>query len=130
MEKDNTIEGSLIFEGGYLNEKRNGKGKEYFRNGKLNFEGEYFYDKKLFGKAYNLDGNLDYNMDKLDENLTGIRTEYNPNSYNFRFEGEYLNGKRNGKGKEYDIRGRLYLKVYIQMEKKMDKGKNIILMAN
>ena len=33
----------LIFEGEYLNGKRNGKGKEYY-NGKLVFEGEYLYD--------------------------------------------------------------------------------------
>ena len=31
----------LLFEGEYLNGKRNGKGKEYFYNGKLKFEGEY-----------------------------------------------------------------------------------------
>ena len=32
--------GKLIFEGEYLNGKRNGKGKEYW-NGELIFEGEY-----------------------------------------------------------------------------------------
>jgi len=31
----------IIFEGEYLNGKRNGKGKEYYNNGKLQFEGEY-----------------------------------------------------------------------------------------
>ena len=31
----------LVFEGKYLNYKRNGKGKEFFENGKLKFEGEY-----------------------------------------------------------------------------------------
>jgi antitoxin component YwqK of YwqJK toxin-antitoxin module len=31
----------LIFEGTYLNGKRNGIGKEYYDNGKLKFEGEY-----------------------------------------------------------------------------------------
>ena len=36
----------LIFEGEYLNGKRNGKGKEY-HNGKLIFEGEYLNGKKL-----------------------------------------------------------------------------------
>jgi len=30
-----------MFEGEYLNGKRNGKGKEYYVNGKLIFEGEY-----------------------------------------------------------------------------------------
>ena len=31
----------LIFEGEYSDGKRNGKGKEYFNNGELKFEGEY-----------------------------------------------------------------------------------------
>ena len=33
----------LIFEGEYLNGKRNGKGKEYYDNDKLIFEGEYLF---------------------------------------------------------------------------------------
>ena len=36
----------VIFEGEYLNRKRNGKGKEYYKNGKLKFEGEYFNGKR------------------------------------------------------------------------------------
>jgi len=30
-----------MFEGEYINGQRNGKGKEYYENGKLTFEGEY-----------------------------------------------------------------------------------------
>ena len=44
------------------------------------------------------------------------------------YEGEYLNGKRNGKGKEYNKKGQLiyeYMKENIQMEKDMVKEKNI-----
>ena len=33
--------GKLLFEGEYLNNKRNGKGKEYDDNGNILFEGEY-----------------------------------------------------------------------------------------
>ena len=61
-----------------MNGKRNGKGKEYYDNGHLKFEGEYLNGEKH-----------------------GIVKEY----YNYghlKFEGEYLNGKRNGKGKNYD----------------------------
>ena len=36
----------LIFEGEYLNEKRNGKGKEYNDDGELTFEGEYINGKR------------------------------------------------------------------------------------
>ena len=44
------------------------------------------------------------------------------------FEGEYLNGLRNGK--EYDYDGKLYLKVNILMDLVMEKEKNIIMMVN
>ena len=37
----------LIFEGEYLNGKRNGKGKEYNKKGKLIFEGEYLNGEKI-----------------------------------------------------------------------------------
>ena len=36
----------------------------------------------------------------------GEGREYYQNG-KLRFEGEYLNGKRNGKGKEYDLDGKL-----------------------
>ena len=62
-------DGNIIFEGEYLNGKRNGKGKE-FENDKLIFEGEYFNGKRNGkGKEYDINGKLIY-------------------------EGEYLNGKR------------------------------------
>ena len=38
------------------------------------------------------------------------------------FEGEYLNGVRNGKGKEYDYKGRL---IYEEDGNKIEKGKEI-----
>ena len=47
----------LLFEGEYLNEKRNGKGKKY--KWKLSFEGEYLNDKRNSkGKEYNWNDNL------------------------------------------------------------------------
>ena len=45
--------GKLEFEGEYLKEERNGKGKEYYINGKLKFEGEYLYGKLWNRKEYN-----------------------------------------------------------------------------
>ena len=36
----------LVYVGGYLNGKRNGKGEEYYDNGKLKFKGEYLDIKK------------------------------------------------------------------------------------
>ena len=40
------INDKLIYEGGYLNGQRHGKGKEYYNDGILSFEGEYLYGKK------------------------------------------------------------------------------------
>ena len=45
-------DGILEFEGEYLNGKRNGKGNEYNNDGKLIFEGEYLDGKKWNGKGY------------------------------------------------------------------------------
>ena len=49
------ISGELLFEGEYLNKKRNGKGKEYYDDGKLIFEGEYLNGKKWNGKEKKYD---------------------------------------------------------------------------
>ena len=108
-----------IFEGEYLNGEKNGKGKEYDYNGQLIYEGEYLHGYKLNGKeyrkgivvyegdyfngdkwngkVYNLNGNLIYELIKGN----GSIYEYNTDG-ELIFEGEYLNGKRNGKRKEFD----------------------------
>ena len=54
--------GKLKFEGEYLNGKRNGKGKEYFYYGGLKYEGEYLNGKKWNGKGYDESGNLIYKL--------------------------------------------------------------------
>ena len=64
-----------------MNGEKNGKGREYYENGKLRFECEY-----------------------LDGEKNGKGREYHKNS-KLRFEGEYLNDKKwNGKGRELIIR--------------------------
>jgi len=51
----------LIFEGEYINGKKNGRGKEYYKNGKLKFEGEYINGKKNGrGKEYYKTGKLQF----------------------------------------------------------------------
>ena len=45
-------DGELLFEGEYLNGKRNGKGKDYWK-GKLEFEDEYLNGKRN-GKEKNM----------------------------------------------------------------------------
>ena len=69
------------------------KGKEYYLNSKLEFEGEYLFNKKWNGKGYDKNGNIIYEI----KNGNGFVKEYNDEG-NLIFEGEYLNGKRwNGK---------------------------------
>ena len=111
--------GKLIFEGEYINEERNGKGKEYDINGKLKFEGEYKNGKKYEGKEY-IKGQIEvvieyknfkkWNGIGYDQNGNilfklingnGIIKEFYDDIGNISFEGEYLNGEKNGKGKKF-----------------------------
>ena len=68
-------------------------------NEKLEYEGEYLYNKKWNGKGYDKNGNIIYEL----INGTGKVNEYDDDYGELIFVGEYLNGKRNGKGEEYDI---------------------------
>ena len=91
-------EDKLIFEGEYLNGKRNGKGKEYDNYGKLIFEGEYLKGKKWNGKGYD-EGKIIY---ELKDGKGFIRDYIRINSYrDLILLGEYINGEANGKMKEY-----------------------------
>ena len=113
-------EGNLEFEGEYLNGERNGKGKEYDENGKLKNEDDYLNGNKwikvleysksnncIYGKEYDYSSNLlKFQGDYLNEKRNGKGQEYDDYE-NLKYEGEYINGERNGKGKEYDINGNL-----------------------
>ena len=94
----------FIYEGEYLNGKRNGKGKEYVSNdiqsaiggsNKLIFEGEYFCGKRWKGKGYDGNRNIVYEV----KNGVGYIKEYY--YHNVIFEGQYINGEKNGKGIEF-----------------------------
>ena len=54
----------MEFEGDYLNGIRNGKGKEYYKDGKLKFVGEYLNGEKWNGKEkeYDYDDRLIYEI--------------------------------------------------------------------
>ena len=96
--KEYDLLGNVTFEGEYLNGKRNGKGKEYFDDGQVKFEGEYIDDQECVGTKYNWNGQTIYTLN----NMNGHGREYDDFYDKISFEGEYLNGRRNGKGKEYD----------------------------
>ena len=88
--KSNT---NINSEGEYKNGKRDGKGKA-FENNKVLFEGKYQNGKMWNGFEYNYlkDGKI-----RIKEYFKG----------KVKFEGEYLNDKKNGKGKEYNTKGKL-----------------------
>ena len=125
--KEYDSRGDLLFEGQYLNGKRNGIGKVYYSDGKLLYEGEFLKGKKWNIKEYDKNGNIinelingkgymnEYNINDIKifegEYINGLKNgkgkEYYNNGILF-FEGEYLNGLRNGKGKEYYNNGKIY----------------------
>ena len=116
--KEYNYEGKLIFEGEYLNGKRwNGKGKKYL-NGKIEFDTEYLNGINLTNKVYDKNGKL-YEISK---NIKGFIKEYDHKG-NLTFEGEYLNGKRNGKGKYYYDNGILYFEGEYLNGERNGKGK-------
>ena len=86
-----------------MNGTRNGKGKEYHYDDTLKFEGEYKNDVKLNGKGFDSNNNIVYEL----KHGKGFIKEYDNYCSELKFEGEYLNGKRHGKGKEYDRNGKL-----------------------
>ena len=93
--KEYNIDNDLIFEGEYYNGyKRNGK---YYINKILEYVGEFLFEIKWDGKGYDEKGNIIYEL----HNGTGKVKEYEENG-ELLFEGEYLNGIRNGQGKEYE----------------------------
>ena len=119
--KEYNDNGKLKYEGNYLNGDKYGKGKEYFSNGKLAFEGEYKNGLKWTGKGYDIKGNITYEIN----NGKGKIKEYYTTE--LKFDGEYLYGKRNGKGKEYYLSGRLKFEGnYINGERN-GKGKEYYL---
>ena len=122
----NVYDNNLIYEGEYLNGERNGMGKEFDNFEKLIFEGEYlkgkrwngeyikYYDKntisfqgvykngKLNGIGFSPNNYSIYNI----KEGKGIIKEYNKEG-KIIYEGESLNGERNGKGKEYYSDGKI-----------------------
>ena len=105
------IENQLKFEGEYLYDFKK-KGKEYI-NGILEYEGEYLYNKKWNGKGYDMNGNVIYEL----KNGNGNVKEYYSGD-DLIYEGEYLNGRRHGKGKYY------YPNNILMFEGEFRNGKN------
>ena len=92
------------FESEYLNGVFHGKGKEYYLNTNLKFEGEFFNGKWWNGKLFDYFSDETYEL----KNGNGYLKIYN--NEDLEFEGDFLNCEKNGKGKEYFCNV-LYLKV-------------------
>ena len=56
--------GKLKFNGNYSNGKRNGKGSEFHDNGELKFKGEYLNGKKWNGTLYSINGSDHFEIKK------------------------------------------------------------------
>ena len=56
--------------------------------------------------------------------------EYGGKCVELEYEGEYLNGERNGKRKEFDFDGKIHFEGEYLHGKRMEKEKNMILMVN
>ena len=95
----------MEFENEYLNGKL-WNVKEYDKDGKIIFE---FKDGKGFCKEYNELNILAFEGEYLNGERNGKGKEYNFDE-KLEFEGEYLNGKRNGKGIEFNIKGDIIFK--------------------
>ena len=111
---------NLIFEGEYLNGKRNGKGKEDHWHGGLKFEGEYLKGKKWNGIEFDAYNKMIYgfkdgekliklkNMKQLE--IKGmIGKEYNEVG-NLIFEGEYNKGNK-WDGKVYNKKNNIIYEI-------------------
>ena len=85
-----------MFELEYLNGQINGKGKLYYNNGFLIFEGECLYDWKRKGKSY-VKNRLEYEGEYLfEQKWNGIGYDENNNII-------YQLNNGNGQVKEYDL---------------------------
>ena len=80
-------------------------------------------DPNKEGKEYNYKGELLFEGEYLNGKRNGKGKEVD--GHKVYYEGEYLNGKRHGKGKEIDYFYPLTLKENIYMEKKMEWLKNM-----
>ena len=88
-----------------LNGLPNGKGKKYFKDGRI-FEGNFINGKKEgYGTIQNKKG-VFYSGQYQEDARNGKRKEYYENG-NIAYEGNFVNNNREGYGKEYYENGKL-----------------------
>jgi antitoxin component YwqK of YwqJK toxin-antitoxin module len=104
--KHYNLEGTLIWEVEYLDDRRHGLSKRYYGNGRLMRETEYQYDKKdgIF-KRYDYDGVVtegEYDLGKKANQWT-----YYYSNGQIRSQGMYVGGQKNGPWQYYSRKGAL-----------------------
>ena len=102
INKQNNINGEYNNNKTKLNNKFHVKLYKYKFTGELLYSDPYLNDRNIKGKIYDSSNNL---IDKL-TNGKGIIKVYDENNI-LKYEGEYLSGKKHGKGKEYYNNGKL-----------------------
>jgi antitoxin component YwqK of YwqJK toxin-antitoxin module len=88
------IEGNMIYEGEYQNEKRHGNGKEYTNNN-IDFEGEFKEGKRWNGIAnqFNMNGKVVYDCTYQNGKIfNGKEYKYFDDEIKLRTEAEYKEG--------------------------------------
>ena len=111
--KEYDYKGNLIYEGEFKNGERNGKGLEYNMNKNLIFKGEYLKGKRWNGNGFysiNFMYELKNGNGFVKEIIYKITKVENLIEDDLVFEGNYLNGEKNGEGKEYTKQGDLIFK--------------------
>ena len=89
-------------------------------NSELKFVGEYLNGKKWNGKFYH---NNCSNIYEIKEGKGNIKEYYDNDNDNLIFEGKYINGEKNGKGKEYNSNGKLKFRGEYLNGERNGKGK-------
>ena len=87
--------------------KRNGKGKEYYKNGDVKYDGDWIDDlPEGEGKYIDIDGK--YYVGQFKRGVkNGKGAEYDKDN-NLRYEGDFINGKYEGNGKLIYANGECY----------------------
>lgn len=101
-------DGILLHEGFYDDDSRHGEGKEYDRKGDIVYQGDYYRSYRSgIGKEYNHFGKIIYDGEFKDGYRIGkgYGYLYDPRTGIIIYEGNLLNEKKNGKGKEFDRNG-------------------------
>ena len=103
--------GNIICDGDFENRKYNGKGKEFFINGKIKYEGYFKNGGYEMGKLYYENGNIKYegyfNYDDVDDyHYHGKGKLYYKNG-KIKYEGDFKDSEYNGKGKLYYENGNI-----------------------